>query len=106
MEEVTDGAFDLAYLRDLLSLLKDMDVAAFNAGGITVSFKSPEVNDAIPGPDLKGRTRLATIKDEDKSTSSQPVAGFGTAPQRDGWKNPALWPDQNGRVLKLNGEYE
>jgi len=91
---------DLAHLRDLLGLLNEFRVAGFSAGGISVTFKA-EDESIVP---LQGRTRTEAIKDEDASTSSKVVSGFGE--RKDGWHNPNLWPSQAGRTLKLDGSYE
>lgn len=92
---------DLAHLRDLLALLRDNEVAAFSGAGFQVSFK-----DSPPPPPLMGRTRLAAMEDDDRSTSSRQVAGFSADAPKDGWRNPALWPSQAGRTLKLDGSFE
>ena len=97
---------DLAHLRDLLGLLNEFRVAGFSAGGISVTFRA-EDESIVP---LQGRTRAEAIKDEDASTSSRVVSGFGgfadSANRKDGWHNPNLWPSQAGRVLKFDGSYE
>jgi len=97
-------AIDLAHLRDLLSLLKDMDVAAFSAGGVNVAFRVPEPGEVrVP---LAGRKLAQVLQDEDASTSSRPVSGFNSLEARDGFKNPNLWPGQGGRVLRFDGSFE
>lgn len=95
---------DLAHLRDLLGLLRDMGVAAFSAGGIAVTFKDGGNDDSEIGGihvPLKGRTKEKVVDDEDGSTSSKPVAGF-----KDLWHNPNLWPNQAGKVIKFDGTLE
>lgn len=106
--EPSDGVeLDLAHLRDLLSLLRDMDVAAFSGAGFQVSFKTGEPFEGrVP---LVGRSPGQTLKDEDRSTSSTQVSGFEFARRyenKDGFKHPTLWPGQNGKVLKFNGSLE
>lgn len=98
-EDADDGGpLDLAYLRDLLSLLQDMDVSAFSAGGLTVTFRD------------RAGLRLPDTKPANLVRGAEPVEDAAEFlkrdPAPDGWRNPALWPAQNGKVLKLNGELE
>ena len=97
MDEVS-APLDLAYLRDLLSLLTEFEVRAFSLGNMAIAFPESKVD-----PPLVGRTIEQVEADEGRSTSSRQVKGF------DGnnlWKNPALWPVQGGRPLKFDGGTE
>jgi hypothetical protein len=93
-EGETSDELDLAYLRDLLSLLSNMEVAAFSAGGITVKFQPKQV--ISTQPIVRSLTKpQGEVDDEDI-----PVAA------KDGWQNPLLWPSQGGKVLKFDGSFE
>lgn len=96
-----DDPIDLAYLRDLLGLLRDMEVAAFTAEGFAVSFKQSGQFDPEAHVPFAGRPQAQVIEDEDRSTSSSRVRGFTEA--RDGFRNPNLWPGQAGKVLQFDG---
>lgn len=83
---------DLAHLRDLLGVLKDSGVHSFQAGGLTVVFNEPEIPTFITKP-----TTAATVADDGHSTSTKRVDGF---------KNPILYPWQNGKMLRFDGSLE
>lgn len=90
---------DLAYLRDFLSTLQSMGVASFSGCGICVSFSGQNHNVGfVPGyvPAAKGLE------------FGNPEPARAPAPQvdRDGWRNPNLWPQQGGKILKLDGSLE
>lgn len=91
---------DLAYLRDLLSILNEHKVAGFSGAGIQVTFQ-----DDTPWAGSGGSAKPAiTAEDENHSTSSKRVGGFATA--RDGFHHPSLWQNQNGKFLRFNGDLE
>lgn len=88
---------DLAYLRDLLTILNTHKVAGFSGAGIQVTFQEET-------PWEGAKPAGVTVADENRSTSSRQVGGF--APSRDGFRHPSLWQGQNGKILKLNGDLE
>lgn len=93
-----EDAIDLAYLRDLLSILNTHKVAGFSGAGIQVTFQedTPWAGDPKAG---------VTVADENRSTSSRQVGGF-TSERRDGFHHPSLWQNQNGKFLRFNGDLE
>lgn len=86
---------DLAYLRDLLSLLSEFRVKGFTLDNLAVAFSEAEVD-----PPLVGRTIEEVVVDENRSTSSRRVRGFDG---KNLWEHPSLWPTQAGRPLKFDG---
>lgn len=89
----TETTLDLVHLGDLLRLLRDNKVHSFQAGEITVVFNEEEPYTPIVGAAAK----KAAEADDGHSTSSKRVGGF---------KDPALWQHQNGKVLRFNGSLE
>lgn len=87
---------DLAYLRDLLSLLQEKGVSGFTCPGFAVTFSESE-SEHVPAV---GRTVEEVAQDEDRSTSSRRVKGFQDVST---WTHPSLWPAQGGKVLKFDG---
>lgn len=98
MDQVEDenleiNAIDLTeMLRNLLPLLRENDVHSFQAGGITVVFNEKSEYEALPAA-VKAQVK----EDDGHSTSNKRVDGF---------RNPALWQWQNGKVLKFDGSME
>lgn len=95
LHEADGTPMDLAYLRDLLSLLSEFRVKGFTLGNLAVAFGQDELD-----PPQVGRTVEQIVLDEGRSTSSRQVKGF------DGqniWKHPALWQTQGGKPLKFDG---
>lgn len=91
MAQASD-AIDLAFLRDLLVLLRDSHVSRFSAAGISVMFKNdPERN----------YEHFSSSAHEEASLNFRAVTG-----PKDGWKNPLLWPGQGGKILKFDGTLE
>lgn len=95
----TENVLDLAYLRDLLSILNTHKVAGFSGSGIQVTFQ--EETPWVETTKANGATR----EDEDRSTSSKRVSGFSSE-RRDGFHHPSLWQSQNGKILRFNGDLE
>lgn len=95
IEVQDDTPMDLAYLRDLLSLLSEFRVKGFTLGNLAVAFSEAEVD-----PPLVGRTLEEVVVDENRSTSSRRVKGFDG---KNLWEHPSLWPTQAGRPLKFDG---
>jgi hypothetical protein len=91
---------DIAHLRDLLALLKDMRVEAFSAGGIQVTFKDDPIGTTY------ARTPEEVVADADRSTSSRKVKGFADTETSSIWDSPSLWPAQGGRKLRFDGSLE
>lgn len=91
-ESEAPAQLDLAYLRDLLSLLREHKVQAFQVEGMGVTFVE-ESEEAVARSNLTPKQ----VEDENRSTSSTPVGGF---------KSPTLWPTTNGKRLNFRGELE
>lgn len=87
---------DIAHLRDLLSMLRDLDVAQFSAGGIQVVFHEK------PEPIFTPAAAKKMVEDDGHSTSNRRVEGFANGSFRD----PALWASQGGKVLQFDGTYK
>jgi len=90
-EMVEVGSIDVAELRDLLSMLKEFEVSAFQMGGMSVTFHEPQ-NCGFTGSPKK-------LEDDGHSTSTKRVEGFGGPVYRD----PRLWAHQNGKSIKFDG---
>lgn len=90
---------DLAYLRDLLGVLRDGRVTGFTLGNFAVAFAAPD-NGFVNLP-LAGRPVAKLVEDENQSISSASVAGFRHG--GDGFRHPSLWPNQLGKTLQLDG---
>lgn len=85
---------DLAYLKDFLLVLQSCNVRSFSGYGITVSFVAEtSFADSVP------RT-LAEVGAPPADPSHVTVS------PRDGWMNPNLWPQQNGKVLQFDGSFK
>lgn len=99
-EDAMAKQLDLAHLRDLLSLLREMDVQAFQVPGMSVGFQERSDEE-------RALSRLTPEQREDaeRGTSAKPVAGFNPGDTA-GFKNPKLWAATNGKRLKLDGSYE
>lgn len=94
-------SIDLAYLRDLLGVLRDSRVTGFTLGNFAVAFAADDGGDFANLP-LAGRPKTKLVEDENQSTSSVPVAGF-RGERGDGFRHPSLWPGQMGKTLQLDG---
>lgn len=84
---------DLAWLKDFLLTLQGCSVRSFSGYGVSVDFNS-EGGGFSPVP--AARVVDSTLPDEPSSLTRG----------KDGWRNPNLWPQQNGRVLKFDGSFE
>jgi hypothetical protein len=85
---------DLAHFKDFLLVLQGCNVRAFSGYGISVSF-ADEGGGFDSAPAQSGRIEQLP---SEPSTMSADI--------KDGWRNPNLWPQQNGRVLKFDGSFE
>lgn len=92
------GVIDVQELRDLLSLLQEFKVAAFQMGPLAISFKDPD--------EFEGGFTPARGHDDGHSTSSKRVDGFSAPFAGPIHKHPSLWPHQNGKTLKFDGSLE
>jgi hypothetical protein len=102
--EVAEGpveVLDLAHLRDLLGLLRDMQVHQFSAGGISVGFHGK----GYEPPEMTAAEKAAEMTDDGHSTSNRRVSGFSKE-SITAWNNPLLWPGQNGKRLRFDGSLE
>lgn len=80
---------DLPELEILLKLLNEQHVESFQGMGITVVFKDNEI------------TQFETVKPKAQAEED----GHSTSNKRvDGFKSPALYPWQNGKVINFKGE--
>lgn len=70
-------------------------------GGIQVTFKGGEEED----PGLPTHVKAALKDDDGYTTSPRQVSGFSAA-AKTGFRHPALWSHQNGRVLTYKGTLE
>ena len=86
------ATLDLPSLGELLHMLRDNDVHSFQAGGITVVFNEKSEFEGLATP-----VAAATIVDDGHSTSTKRVGGF---------RDPSLYPWQNGKVLTFTGALE
>jgi hypothetical protein len=85
---------DLALLKDFLLVLQSCQVARFSGYGVSVDFRAE--GDAA---DFAPRA-LGAVKQDAHDESSM------TRETKDAWRNPNLWPQQNGKVLKFDGSLE
>lgn len=83
---------DLQSIRDLLDLCNEKRVQSFQGLGLTFVFKDDD--EVIQ---FTKTQPTAQVSDDGHSTSNKRVDGF---------KNPALWPHQNGKALKFDGSLE
>lgn len=91
-QEPESVGIDIARLDELLQMLRQNDVHSFQAGGITVVFNEKEAYQGI------APTAVDVMEDDDgHSTSNKRVSGF---------RDPALWKYQNGKVLTFKGSLE
>jgi hypothetical protein len=88
-----DEEVDLAFLKDFLVTLQGCNVARFSGYGISVDFNR-EAGGFDVAPASVGAGPAVSVE--------PPSVTRG----KDGWKNPNLWPQQNGRVLKFDGSFE
>lgn len=95
-EEDGDGGMNLDQLRELLKVLKEFGVGAFDGGGITVRFEERSDEERA-----LERLTAQQLEDENRSTSPKPVAGFAS-----GFSSPQLWKATNGKRLNFYGTYE
>lgn len=82
---------DLDFLRELLAVLNEGNVAGFSCGDLQVTFNGDRA------PSI-GRSVKQVQADEDRTTSSRPVGGFKSP-----WHDPTLWADRGGSPLSFNG---
>lgn len=87
---------DLDYLKDFLLVLQTCGVRAFSGYGVSVHFGGEAPDFPVAARELGARNALS----EDTSAVSKVTEA------RDGWRNPNLWPQQNGRMLKFDGSFE
>lgn len=88
----TEIVVDIQFTRDLVSLLRENDVHSFQGFGLTFVFnEKPE--SYVPA----GAVEAAKVEDDGHSTSTKRVGGF---------RDPALFPWQNGKSLTLRGTLE
>lgn len=96
MDEQTTETLDMTdaieFMRQLLPLLRENDVHSCQVGGVTVVFNEKQVYEGIAPT-----AQPAMEKDDGHSTSNKRVSGF---------KDPALWQWQNGKVLTFTGSLE
>ena len=85
---------DLALLKDFLLVLQGCQVARFSGYGVAVDFRGEDSADGF-APGALGT--VASLPDDAPAIGREP---------RDAWRNPNLWPQQNGRVLKFDGSFE
>lgn len=84
-----------------MRLLKDAGVAAFtyNSDGSTQI--------AFHGRDDLAFTDAESHTDDGHSTSTKRVDGFSSKPvDTYSFRNPKLWPGQNGKTLRLDGQLD
>lgn len=86
---------DLVALKAFLEVVRDSGVASFSGFGINVTYFPQDSSVAWPV----------------KSTLAEAAAVYDDTRQKlkegkDGWRNPALWPQHSGKVLKLDGSLE
>lgn len=91
---------DLAYLRDLLSLLSEYKVQAFVRNGMQIAFRE----EAEPVM-MSKRIAEAAESDDGGATSARRVGGFNPAAPSS-FRHSKLWQGQNGKVLNFMGELE
>lgn len=92
----SDGPeIDLDYLKDFLLVLQTCGVRAFSGYGVSVHF-SGETPDFSPA---------ASAESPFVNSAESPFVNTTVLP-KDGWRNPKLWPQQNGRVLRFDGSFE
>lgn len=76
----------------LIDGLRQRDVHSFQGCGITVVFNEREEYTG-----LSPKAKANSVEDDGHSTSNRPVDGF---------RHPALYQWQNGKVLKFDGSLE
>lgn len=89
----TEIVIDIQLTRDLLDLLREKDVHSFQGFGMTVVFNEKPETYSPPGHTVEA----AKIEDDGHSTSTKRVGGF---------RDPSLFPWQNGKSLTFKGTLE
>ena len=85
---------DLSEVEALLDTLIKRRVASFQGFGMTIVFKEDGEYEQFSADPTKPQ---AQVVEDGHSTSNKPVDGF---------RNKALYPFQNGKVLKFDGSLE
>ena len=88
--EEGEGVDVIELVKILLPILRENNVHSCQVGGLTVVFNEPNPDTLTPSTAVEA----AKIKDDGHSTSNKRVSGF---------KDPALWQWQNGKVLDFDG---
>jgi len=76
-------------------VLGEFKVQAFQGWGLSMSFFEEQ-----PFEGFTAKPSKVQQDDDGHSTSNKRVEGFGT------FRDPRLWPNQNGKTLTLAGSYE
>lgn len=107
-------------IRELIQVLVEGGVCHFAYGQLSIGLNPPSqvgdipvlrggVREAAQGAGAEHQAPTGVSVESVGTTHSRGAAqtdSSGLAEPRDGWRNPLLWPQQNGRVLRLDGTLE